>query len=190
MFFPLCRRSHQDAVSSKFDRSAIHRSRSATHRRSHSRGSVLATSRCTGSVLKVGRTGCKASARRLPLTRLARKFRTPSICLPARDARRSYTMAVDPRAREITSRHQSDRRSLLPLAAQCDAVAACATRLDLPTVMRTVAALFPPVMETIRTGYWKIPPRAAINDNHCRRFHRVTPGEIWDNPCARSGPGG
>src|SRR6185437_10058186 len=61
-------RAKSNINSSKFDRSAIHGSRSATHRRPHSRGSVLATSRCTGSVLKVGRTGCKVSARRLPLT--------------------------------------------------------------------------------------------------------------------------
>jgi len=28
--------------------------------------------------------------------------------------------------------------------------------------VRTVAALFPAIMETIRTGYWKISSRAAI----------------------------
>src|SRR6185312_3760299 len=130
MFVPLCWRSHQGAVSSKFDRSAIHGSRSATHRRPHNQSSVLATSRCIGSVLKVGRTSCKISGRRLPLTLLALKFRTPSICVPVQDARRSHTVALEPRAREITSRHRVDKRSLSPLAAQCDAVATCETCLE------------------------------------------------------------
>jgi hypothetical protein len=34
--------------------------------------------------------------------------------------------------------------------------------LDLRMAVRTVAALFPFFMETIRTGYWKISSRAAI----------------------------
>jgi hypothetical protein len=34
-------------------------------------------------------------------------------------------------ATKINSRHRVDRRSLLPLAARRDAVAACATRFDL-----------------------------------------------------------
>ena len=32
--------------------------------------------------------------------------------------------------------------------------------------MRTVAALFPVAMETIRTGYWKISSRAAISSSN------------------------
>jgi hypothetical protein len=58
------------------------------------------------------------------------------------------------------------RRSLLPLAARRDAVAACATCLDLRMAVRTVTALFPAAMETIRTCHWKISSRAAINGYH------------------------
>ena len=32
--------------------------------------------------------------------------------------------------------------------------------------MRTVAALFPVAMETMRTGYWKISSRAAISSSN------------------------
>ena len=63
------------------------------------------------------------------LKRLAPK--APNDPSPLLTEKRSHTMAVDPPAREITSRHRIDRRSLLPLAARRDAVAACATRLDL-----------------------------------------------------------
>ena len=78
-------------------------------------------------------------------------------------------------AREITSRHKIDRGSLLPLAARRDAVAACATCLDLRMAERTVAPLFPAAMETIHAGYWRLRLRAAINEYLCCRSHRVAP---------------
>jgi len=49
------------------------------------------------------------------------------------------------------------------VAARRDAVAACATCLDLRMAARTVAAAFPASMETIHTGDWKISFCAAIS---------------------------
>src|SRR5438067_11661651 len=65
------------------------------------------------------------------------------------------------------------------LVARRDAVAACATCLDLRMAERTVAAVFPAAMETIHAGYWKISSRAVINGYNSRRFHRVTPRATW-----------
>jgi ketosteroid isomerase-like protein len=50
---------------------------------------------------------------------------------------------------------------------------ACATCLDLRMAVRTVAALFPAAIETIRAGYWEILSRSIVTE--CHRFHRVTP---------------
>src|ERR1051326_565515 len=61
------------------------------------------------------------------------------------------------------------------LAARRNAVAGCATCLDLRMAERTVAAIFPVGMEPIHTGYWKISSPAAINGYQRRRFNRVTP---------------
>jgi hypothetical protein len=68
-------------------------------------------------------------------------------------------------AREITSRHRVDRRSLLPLAARRDAVAARATR-RLTNELRTGTAPFPINMKSIRIGHWKSSSSAAINNCH------------------------
>jgi hypothetical protein len=88
-------------------------------------------------------------------------LKAPNDPSPLLTEKRSHTMAVDPPpAREITSRHGVDKRSL---AARRDVVADCATCLDLRMAVRTVAALFAAAMETINTGYWKISSRAAIN---------------------------
>jgi hypothetical protein len=83
------------------------------------------------------------------------RSRSSAIAVP--DPEIDWTMLLEndlaTLAREITSRHRVDRRLLLPLAARRDAVAACATYLDLRMAMRTVAAQFPAAMKTIRTGY-------------------------------------
>ena len=49
-------------------------------------------------------------------------------------------------------------------------------RVDLRMAERTVTAVFPAAIETIHAGYWKSSSRAAINEWHSRRFHRVRPG--------------
>jgi hypothetical protein len=54
-------------------------------------------------------------------------IKAPNDPSPLLTEMRSHTMAVEPPAREITSRHRFDRRSLSPLAARRYAVAACAT---------------------------------------------------------------
>jgi hypothetical protein len=68
---------------------------------------------------------------------------------------------VETPAREITSRHGVDRRSLLPLADRRNAIECCAVFSDERKAV-TGAALFPAAMETIDNGYWKISSRAAI----------------------------
>ena len=122
----------------------------------------------------------------LPPTRLALEFRTPSKCLPARNSVPLHTVAVEPPAREISSRHRVDRRSLLPLAARRDAVAACATCVDLRMAVRTVATQFPAVMNTIRTGYWKNSSSAAISHCDIRKSHRITPSPKLETPDVRA----
>jgi quercetin dioxygenase-like cupin family protein len=56
---------------------------------------------------------------------------------------------------------------LMWLTVWCDAVDTC---LDLRMAVRTVAALFPAVIESIQTDYWKSSSRSAINGYYCRHF--------------------
>jgi hypothetical protein len=88
----------------------------------------------------------------------------------------SHTMALEPPAREITSYHRIDMRSLL-LRFEVWCRRGLATCVDSRVAERIVAAAFPIAMKIISAGYLEISSRAAINGTAVANFIEQCPGQ-------------